>query len=175
VARGEKLAFTQEDLTINGHALELRVYAEDSLDNFTPNVGTLSTYIRPEGEGIRLDDSYEEGMEIPIYYDPMISKLITFGKTRDEAIQLMKEAISQYKIEGIQTTLPFGKFVCEHESFTSGNFDTHFVKDYYSPEQIKAQQSKEREVAAMLGLKLFVEDGKRLRPAESMGTDWSVR
>jgi propionyl-CoA carboxylase alpha chain len=175
VARGEKLAFTQEDLTINGHALELRVYAEDSLDNFTPNVGTLSTYIRPEGEGIRLDDSYEEGMEIPIYYDPMISKLITFGKTRDEAIQLMKEAISQYKIEGIQTTLPFGKFVCEHESFTSGNFDTHFVKDYYSPEQIKAQQSKEREVAAMLGLKLFVEDGKRLRPAESVGTDWSVR
>jgi propionyl-CoA carboxylase alpha chain len=175
VARGEKLAFTQEDLSIHGHALELRVYAEDSLDNFTPNVGTLTTYIRPEGEGIRLDDSYEKGMEIPIYYDPMIAKLITFGKNRDEAIQLMKEAISQYKIEGIQTTLPFGKFVCEHEAFTSGNFDTHFVKDYYSPKQVKAQQAKEREVAALLGLKLFVEDGKRVRAVENVGTEWTNR
>ncbi|MGB1120504.1 MAG: acetyl-CoA carboxylase biotin carboxylase subunit [Saprospiraceae bacterium] len=175
VARGEKLAFTQEDLSINGHALELRVYAEDPLDNFSPNVGTLTTYIRPEGEGIRLDDGYEQGMEIPIYYDPMIAKLITYGKTRDEAIQLMNEAIAQYKIEGIQTTLPFGKFVCEHEAFTSGNFDTHFVKNYYSPDQIREQQAKEREIAALVGLKLYLEDNRKLRAVESKDTNWSVR
>ncbi|MFK7948668.1 MAG: acetyl-CoA carboxylase biotin carboxylase subunit [Saprospiraceae bacterium] len=175
VARGEKLAFTQDDLSINGHALELRVYAEDPLDNFSPNVGTLTTYIRPEGEGIRLDDGYEQGMEIPIYYDPMIAKLITYGKTRDEAIQLMKEAIAQYKIEGIQTTLPFGKFVCEHEAFTSGNFDTHFVKNFYSPDQIREQQAKEREIAALVGLKLYLEDNRKLRAVESTDTNWSVR
>ena len=175
VARGEKLAFTQDDLSINGHALELRVYAEDPLDNFSPNVGTLTTYIRPEGEGIRLDDGYEQGMEIPIYYDPMIAKLITYGKTRDEAIQLMNEAIAQYKIEGIQTTLPFGKFVCEHEAFTSGNFDTHFVKNYYSPDQIREQQAKEREIAALVGLKLYLEDNRKLRAVESKDTNWSVR
>ncbi len=138
-------------------------------------MGTLTTYIRPEGEGIRLDDGYEQGMEIPIYYDPMIAKLITYGKTRDEAIQLMKEAITQYKIEGIQTTLPFGKFVCEHEAFTSGNFDTHFVKNYYSPDQIREQQAKEREVAALVGLKMYLEDNHKLRAVESSNSNWSVR
>lgn len=175
IARGEKLAFTQKDLSINGHALELRVYAEDPLDNFSPNVGTLTTYIRPEGEGIRVDDGYEEGMEIPIYYDPMIAKLITYGKTRDEAIQLMKQAIAQYKIEGIQTTLPFGKYVCEHEAFTSGNFDTHFVKNYYSPDQIRAEQAREREIAALVGLKLYLKDNHKLRAVENSETNWSVR
>ncbi len=70
-------------------------------------------------------------MEVPIYYDPMLSKLITYGKNRAEAIQLMIRAIDNYKVEGVATTLPFGKFVCEHEAFTSGEFDTHFVKNYY--------------------------------------------
>ncbi|MGB5372109.1 MAG: acetyl-CoA carboxylase biotin carboxylase subunit, partial [Flavobacteriaceae bacterium] len=114
IARGEPLAFVQEDLRIKGHALEVRVYAEDPLDNFMPSIGTLSTYRRPEGAGIRLDDGFEQGMVVPIYYDPMLSKLITYGKNREEAIQRMIEAIGQYKIEGVATTLAFGKFVCEH-------------------------------------------------------------
>ena len=173
VARGEKLSFTQNDLKINGHALEIRVYAEDSLDNFMPSIGTLSTYKRPEGEGIRLDDGFEEGMEVPIHYDPMLSKLITYGKNREEAIQLMIKAIGDYKIEGIATTLPFGKFVCEHEAFTSGNFDTHFVKNYYAPEQLKIQYKKEKEIAALVGLKLYLEDKKNLKTASSATSDWS--
>jgi len=175
VARGEKLAFTQEDLKIKGHALEVRVYAEDSLDNFAPNVGTLTTYERPTGKGVRLDDGYEQGMEIPIYYDPMIAKLITYGETRDEAIQLMKQAIQDYKIEGIKTTLPFGKFVCEHEAFTSGNFDTHFVKNYYSPEALKAEQKEEAEIAALVGLKMYLEDNHKLRAVENTATNWTNR
>jgi acetyl-CoA carboxylase biotin carboxylase subunit len=175
VARGEKLAFKQEDLSIKGHALEVRVYAEDSLDNFAPNVGTLTTYERPTGKGIRLDDGYEQGMEIPIYYDPMIAKLITYGDTRDEAIQLMKQAIQDYKIEGIKTTLPFGKFVCEHEAFTSGNFDTHFVKKYYSPEALKAEQAEEAEIAALVGLRMYLDDNKKLRAVESAETNWTNR
>lgn len=167
VARNEKLEIKQEDLKINGHAIELRVYAEDSLNDFMPNVGTLETYKIPKGENIRLDDGYEEGMEIPIYYDPMISKLVTYGKNRIEAIQLMIKAIEDYKIEGVQTTLPFGKFVCEHESFRSGNFDTHFVKNYYSADKLKSGFEKEAKIAALLGLKLYLEDQKKLRVPNS--------
>ncbi|MDD1475186.1 acetyl-CoA carboxylase biotin carboxylase subunit, partial [Dolichospermum sp. ST_sed4] len=82
IARGEKLAITQEDIKPNGHAIELRVYAEDPLNNFLPSIGTLTKYQIPVGEGIRVDDGYEEGMTIPIYYDPMIAKLVVHGKTR---------------------------------------------------------------------------------------------
>lgn len=163
VARGEVLPITQNDLTINGHALELRVYAEDPLNDFLPSVGTLETYKLPVGHGIRVDNGIEEGMDVPIYYDPMLSKLITYGKTRMEAIQLMKDAIDNYKVKGIETTLPFGKFVCEHEAFISGDFDTHFVKRYYSPETIEERYKQEAEVAALLAVKQYVKDSEILR------------
>ena len=165
VARGEALPLKQEDIKINGHALELRVYAEDPLNDFLPSVGRLDTYKLPVGENIRVDNGFEEGMDIPIYYDPMLSKLITYGKTRDEAIQLMIKAIDNYIVEGVQTTLPFGKFVCEHEAFRSGNFDTHFVKNYYSPEALKANMEAEAKIAATLALKIYKDDQKQLRVA----------
>jgi pyruvate carboxylase subunit A len=163
VARGEALDIKQEDLKIKGHALELRVYAEDPLNDFLPSVGLLKTYKLPVGEGIRVDNGFEEGMEIPIYYDPMLSKLITYGKTRNEAIQLMRKAIDNYLVEGVQTTLPFGKFVCEHDAFTSGNFDTHFVKKYYSPEKLLEQHKEEAEIAALIALKQYLKDQQLLR------------
>jgi propionyl-CoA carboxylase alpha chain len=93
----------------------------------------------------------------------MLSKLITYGETRDEAIQLMIKAIENYHIEGIQTTLPFGTFVCEHEAFKSGHFDTHFVKKYYSPEALLENQKVEAKIAATLALKQYIEDKKLLR------------
>ncbi|MBU2900336.1 acetyl-CoA carboxylase biotin carboxylase subunit [Maribacter dokdonensis] len=172
VARGEALAFTQEDLKINGHALEVRVYAEDPLADFMPSIGTLTTYKVPVGEGIRVDDGFEEGMEVPIYYDPMLSKLITYGKTREEAIQLMIRAIENYKVEGVATTLSFGKFVCEHEAFTSGNFDTHFVKNYYSPEHLEMQYAEERRIAALVALKLYKENEKVLKVPSKNSSNW---
>ena len=172
VARGEKLQFKQEDLKITGHALEVRVYAEDSLANFMPSIGVLSTYKKPSGAGIRVDDGFEEGMEVPIHYDPMLSKLITYGKHREEAIQLMIKAIDNYKIKGISTTLPFGKFVCEHEAFTSGNFDTHFVKNYYSPAHLKIQYKKEKEIAALVGLKRYLEGKEKLKIAGNTKSEW---
>ena len=143
IARNEALSIRQSDLKINGHAIELRVYAEDPFDNFLPNVGMLTEYQRPEGEGVRLDDGYDEGMEIPIYYDPMIAKLITYGENRIEAIERMKSAIAAYKISGVVTTLPFGTFVMYHEQFIEGNFDTHFVKEYFTPDAIKQSESEE--------------------------------
>ena len=163
VARGEVLPITQDDLQIKGHALELRVYAEDPLNDFLPSVGNLETYILPTGEGVRVDNGFEQGMDVPIYYDPMLSKLITYGKDRNEAIQLMLKAIQEYKVEGVSTTLPFGTFVFEHEAFVSGNFDTNFVKKFYSADIIKEDQAKEAEVAALVALKQYFADQKVLR------------
>lgn len=163
VARGEKLDIKQEDLKINGHALELRVYAEDPMNDFLPSVGNLEVYKLPEGDNIRVDNGFVEGMDIPIYYDPMLSKLITYGKTRAEAIELMLRAIDDYHIKGVETTLPFGRFVCEHNAFRSGNFDTHFVKKYYSPSLLEEQHKIEAEIAAKLALKHFLEEQKLLR------------
>ncbi|MET3500209.1 acetyl-CoA carboxylase biotin carboxylase subunit [Mucilaginibacter sp. SG538B] len=150
IARGGAISFKQEDLKIHGHAVELRVYAEDPANNFLPDIGTLQTYITPKGPGVRVDDGFEQGMEIPIYYDPMIAKLITFADTRAEAIERMIRAIDEYQITGITTTLGFGRFVMQHEAFTSGNFDTHFVKKYFSPEVLRESREDEAIVAAIV-------------------------
>lgn len=163
VARGEELTVKQEDLQIIGHAMELRVYAEDPLNDFLPSVGNLEVYELPVGKGIRVDNGFEQGMDVPIYYDPMLAKLITYGKTREESIELMIEAIAKYKVEGISTTLPFGTFVMEHEAFRSGDFDTHFVKKYYDAEVLKVQAEKEAEIAALVALKKYLEDQKIVR------------
>ena len=163
VAQGEALPMKQEDLKINGHAMELRVYAEDPLNDFLPNVGFLSTYILPEGEGIRVDNGIEQGTDVPIYYDPMLSKLITYGKNREEAIALMIKAIDNYQVEGVATTLGFGKFVMQHEAFRSGEFDTGFVKKYYDAEKLKAQHTTEAEIAAMIALKQYLNDLKLVK------------
>lgn len=158
MAQGEKLSFTQEDVKIKGHAIELRVYAEDSLNDFMPSIGKLITYQPPIGENIRVDDGFKEGMEIPIYYDPMLSKLITYGKNREEAIVKMIEAIDQYHVEGIETTLAFGKYVCQHKSFVSGKFDTHFVQNYYKTETLKKYYKDEASVAAKMALMLYLKE-----------------
>jgi acetyl-CoA carboxylase biotin carboxylase subunit len=156
IANGEPLSYKQEDLTINGHSLELRVYAEDPKNNFLPDIGKLVQYKRPQGLGIRVDDGFEEGMDIPIYYDPMIAKLVTFGKDRNEAIEKMLRAIDEYKITGIETTLPFGTFVLNHEAFISGNFDTKFIDRYFTPEMLKEEtKTNELEIAAALAAMLM--------------------
>lgn len=163
VANNEKLAFSQEDINIKGHAFEVRVYAEDPLNNFMPSVGKLEVYRPPSGENIRVDDGFTEGMQVPIQYDPMLSKLITYGKTRNAAMQRMLEAIANYDVQGVSTTLPFGKFVFEHEAFRSGNFDTNFVKKYYSEDKLKAINEEEAKVAALFALKQYFKDSEKLQ------------
>jgi acetyl-CoA carboxylase biotin carboxylase subunit len=151
VARGEALAFKQEDLKINGHAIEVRVYAEDPANNFLPDIGTLQVYKKPTGPGVRVDDGFEEGMSIPIYYDPMIAKLVVHAENRDAAIAKMKKAIDEYRIIGVETTLDFCQFVLAHDEFISGRFNTHFVKDFFRPEFLEPPVTKElEEVAAVV-------------------------
>jgi len=155
IARGEKLSFRQEELKIQGHAMEIRVYAEDPGNNFLPDIGKLETYRIPQGPGVRVDDAFEEGMDIPIYYDPMIAKLITYGANREEAIGRMIRAINDYTISGVATTLGFCRFVMTHEAFTSGNFDTHFVEKYFTPAELHTEVDEESKVAGMLAIKIL--------------------
>ena len=151
IAEEKPLSIKQEDLKINGHSIEIRVSAEDPKNNFLPDVGTLHTYVRPQGNGVRVDDGFEQGMEIPIYYDSMIGKLITYGKDRNEAIDKMIRAIDEFKITGIETTLQFCKFVLKHEAFVSGKFDTRFIGLYYTPEKLdEATDHDEEMIAALL-------------------------
>ncbi|CDF78948.1 pyruvate carboxyl transferase subunit A [Formosa agariphila KMM 3901] len=163
IARGEALHLVQAHLEILGHAMELRIYAEDPLNDFLPSIGKLDVYKLPEGKNIRVDNGINEGADVPIYYDPMLAKLIAYGKTREEAIENMLEAIHDYKIEGISTTLSFGKFVFQNAAFQEGNFDTNFVNIYYSKDVLKIQAEKEARLAALVALKQYEKDLKQVR------------
>ncbi|MCO5273375.1 MAG: acetyl-CoA carboxylase biotin carboxylase subunit [Flavobacteriales bacterium] len=158
VAQGEQLSFKQEDLKINGHAIEVRVYAEDPTNNFLPDIGTLTTYRPPHGPGVRVDDGFEEGMAIPIHYDPMIAKLIVHGATREEAIARMERAIDDYAISGVETTLPFCRFVMGHPAFRSGKYDTLFVRDHFRPELLEGTDHGEMAAAALVAAAVMEED-----------------
>jgi propionyl-CoA carboxylase alpha chain len=174
VARGEKLSFVQEDLTINGHAIEIRVYAEDPANNFLPDIGNLSVYQLPQGNGVRVDGGFEEGMDIPIYYDPMLSKLIVHAENRNAAIQKMIRAIDDYNITGVETTLSFCRFALQHEAFVSGKFDTNFVKLYFTPEKLQRPLSEEEtKVAALFSSWLLAQDKPVVSTSESVVTTTS--
>lgn len=172
IARGEAISFKQDDLKIKGHAMELRVYAEDPKNNFLPDIGLLQTYKTPKGNGVRVDDGFEQGMEIPIYYDPMIAKLITYGKDRQEAIERMIRAIDEYEITGIETTLAFGKFVMQHEAFISGKFDTHFVSKYFTPELLNTENEEEAQIAAILGTFLMQQKANKTNASQVQESAW---
>jgi acetyl-CoA carboxylase biotin carboxylase subunit len=154
IAEGEPLSFAQEDLQINGHSIEVRVYAEDPSNNFLPDIGTLHIYRRPQGTGVRVDDGFEEGMDIPIYYDPLIAKLVVHAQDREAAMRRMVRAIDEYQIVGIETTLEFCRFVMQHEAFTSGQFDTHFVQNHFQPEMLKQElTTDEAMLVSMIAVK----------------------
>jgi len=166
VARGEKLPKSQEQLEINGHAIEVRVYAEDTLNGFIPDIGRLRRYRIPSGRSVRVDDAFFEGMEIPIYYDPMIAKLVVWGKTREDAIRRCIQAIDDYQISGVKTTLDFGKFVLKHEAFISGNFDTNFVKHYFSHPLVVNTAMEEEQRALTFGIDQLWRDIKAFKESE---------
>ena len=155
IAKGLPLSFKQEDLSINGHAIEVRVYAEDPSNNFVPDIGVLKTYKLPESNGIRVDNGFDEGMEIPIYYDSMISKLIAYADCREEATSKMKRAIAEYTIVGVKTTLLFADFVMKNEHFISGNFDTHFINHHFSSDDLTQSVEEEARVASILAKQII--------------------
>lgn len=166
VARGERLPKLQDELSINGHAIEVRVYAEDALNGFTPDIGRLERYRIPSGRSVRVDDAFLEGMDIPIYYDPMIAKLVVWGETRSKAIRRAIKAIDEYQISGVKTTLDFGKYVLKHEAFKSGNFDTNFVKHYFQDPRVMYDHMTEEEEALKHGINTIWDDLQERKASE---------
>ncbi|MCO7176595.1 acetyl-CoA carboxylase biotin carboxylase subunit [Sporolactobacillus kofuensis] len=135
VASGVPLSVKQEDVHLQGHAIECRINAEDPEKNFMPSCGRVETYLAPGGPGVRIDSAVYQGYFIPPYYDSMVAKVITYGKTREDAIETMKRALGEYVIEGIKTTIPFHQRLLQHPVFESGKFNTKFLKKYPLNEQ----------------------------------------
>jgi len=132
IAAGEPLLFRQEDLTQKGHAIECRIYAEDAENDFLPSLGTIHFVQEPTGPWIRTDSGIFSGIEVSMYYDPILSKLIVWGENRQDALRRMKNALENYIILGIKTQIPFLKAVIEYPEFVKGNTNTNFLKDHFS-------------------------------------------
>jgi len=149
VAKGKPLPIKQEDVDFRGHAIEVRIYSEDVLNNFLPCTGHVRYLRPPDGFGIREDSGIREGDEISIHYDPMISKLIAWAPDRSTAIKRMRRALQEYRITGVRTTIPFGLLVMNNESFQRGEFDTSFVDREFDVDHLIARERSWQEIAAV--------------------------
>ena len=174
VARGEKLNYVQDDIKAHGHAIELRLTAEEPENGFIPAIGSIDKYNPPQHEWVRLDDFVYEGYQIPIYYDNMFAKLIVWGEDRTQAIQRMIIACNEFTIEGVPTTLDFGRFVMQHPKFVEGDFDTNFIAQYYTPEG-RAEQDADINKAAALFTYLEFNEHKLVKVAEHTSSNWRKR
>ncbi|MGB1039062.1 MAG: acetyl-CoA carboxylase biotin carboxylase subunit [Bacteroidia bacterium] len=174
VARDEKLTYTQEDIKPNGHAIELRLTAEEPENDFVPAIGSIDVYDTPQYDFVRLDDFVYQGYNIPIYYDNMFAKLIVWGENRTQAIERMIMAINDFKIEGVPTTLDFGRFVMQHPNFISGDFDTNFIAQYYTPEA-RADQDADLNKAAAIFTYLEFNEHKEVKVAKHSSNAWKKR
>jgi len=175
IASGEPISFKQEDLKIKGHSIEVRVYAEDPSNNFLPDTGKLVEYILPQGDGVRVDDGFERGMEIPVFYDPMIAKLIVHAESRELAIDKMLKAIGDYHIGGIQTTLGFCRFAVDHVDFRDGSFTTKFVEKNFSPNLLAKQATDEELLAGALVSAFFMDEKNTIpKPLPAKPSNWKT-
>ncbi|MGQ9665190.1 MAG: acetyl-CoA carboxylase biotin carboxylase subunit [bacterium] len=150
IAAGEKLLLKQEDIKISGSAIECRITAEDPENNFAPSTGVITELIEPSGIGVRLDSGIYRGFEVPIYYDPLIAKLLVWASTRPEAIQRMKRALDEYVIRGIKTSIPFHKLVMRNPHFIAGDYDTTFIDRILGKIEYKKENYEIAAVTAVL-------------------------
>lgn len=177
VANGKELDLVQSELKINGHAVECRIYAEDPDNNFLPSTGLLTRHRIPAGPGVRVDAGIEEGQEVSINYDPMISKLCTYAGDRKSAIDKMLRALDEYEISGVRTTIPFCKFTLNHDHFREGRYDTHFVQDNYKPQTINEKEQLEVISVVSSLLKQKINSANNTEPvlSEETGKWWENR
>ncbi len=170
IANGEKLHYRQEDLSQHGHAIEVRVYAEDTDNNFMPNPGKINYIHFPLGAGVRHDSYVYSGFEIPIYYDPMISKLVVWGNSRPEAIGRMKRALQSYKISGVKTSIPFLSRIMDVPDFKNGHYTTHFIQNHQEALKTKENCSEECvDLAAITAFVDFITKREQATPPSSNG------
>jgi acetyl-CoA carboxylase biotin carboxylase subunit len=171
ISQGEPLPWTQDDLALRGHAIECRVYAEDPRSGFLPSPGRIQALRTPDGPGVRDDSGVYAGWEVPIHYDPLISKLIVRAESREAAIRRMRRAVAEYQVRGIETTLPFFERVLAHPSFVAGDYDTSFVETVLAEEP--TFRPEEARVAVMAAAIHALRERQAARLAPSAGAGGS--
>ena len=174
IAAGEKLRFTQADLAPSGHAIECRIYAEDPARKFAPSPGLIRYINLPEGPGVRNENGVYAGYTVPVFYDPMLSKLVCHGATRDEAIARMKRALMEYRVEGIDTTIPFFTFIMNHPDFAAAQFDTSFIDKIVKEVDFGEGAAHEGQVDAAIAAAAIMafEESQNVRLPEDGGSAW---
>lgn len=179
IAENNPLDLKQEDIQINGHAIECRISAEDPAENFLPSTGKLNTHIIPSGPGVRVDAGVREGQEVSIYYDPLISKLISYGTSRSQAIQRMNRALQEYQIAGLKTTIPFCQYVLNHPAFIDAKYDTHFISEHFAPSLVEVTEGDTENEVAAIGAALlnsvFDDNGSAESITTESKSEWWLR
>lgn len=170
IADDQPLNFKQQDLSRDGHAIECRICAEDPSDQFLPSTGRLERFKPVSGPGIRVDEGVRSHQQVTIDYDPLIAKLVTWGKDRNEAIRRMNRALEEFEISGVHTTIPFCRFVMEHEAFRQARYDTHFVKEHFTGEEVVNTASDYASVAAAALLKWNDNEQYRVKETKVVGS-----
>lgn len=171
VSSGEPLPFSQEDLSIRGHAFEARIYAEDPDNNFVPSPGNVVIYRPPDGIGVRVDSGVYQGAEVTVHYDPMVAKLVVWGIDREEALARLKRALREFVVQGIRTSIPFHLKVLDHPKFLEGHYDTGFINDHLAGGKgFPQEKTRERDVAIALGAIAAYENGKNKTMSSLAGT-----
>jgi acetyl-CoA carboxylase biotin carboxylase subunit len=168
IATGEKLSFVQKDIHWKGWAIECRIYAEDPENNFLPSIGTIESYLEPAGPGVRVDSGLYEGGEVSLYYDPIVAKLITWGKDREEAIQRMKRALTEYRITGVTTTIPLHSQVMENEKFLKGEISTHFIEEEFKKQELISKDGDQEEYKLVAIVSALVDFQERRKEQVSL-------
>jgi len=180
VAAGEPLPFRQSDLSINGHSIEARIYAEDPDNNFIPSPGDIVVYRPAAGPGIRIDSGVYQGARVTVFYDPMVAKLVVWGRDRREAIERLRRALQEFVVKGIKTSIPFHQKVVEHPVFLEGRYDTGFIDQHLAggkgdPRPLGADAQEARRVAFMMAaIAAYKRDKERAaaaRPVVVAGVD----
>jgi acetyl-CoA carboxylase biotin carboxylase subunit len=161
IARGRKLRYAQDDISLNGWAIECRVNAEDPYNNFMPSTGRITASLLPTGPGVRVDTGVYPGFEISRYYDSLISKVICWGETRGEAILRMRRALEEYRLLGVKTNIPFHQHIMDSHRFMAGTFDTRFVEERFSMEQAEDNKTVNTEIAAILATLVAHRQGRQ--------------
>ncbi len=174
VARGETLSFRQEDLRPLGHAIECRIYAEDPARRFSPSPGLIRYINLPQGPGVRNDQGVYAGYTVPVFYDPMLSKLIVHGSSRDEAIARMRRALTEYRVEGIMTTIPFFTFIMNHPDFAAARFDTGFIDRILPDIDFAHRPAVEQDVDAAIAAAAIIafEESQNVKLPEDTQSRW---